>query len=48
MPKCVQCTEQFELTDEQIDWFKNKGMTPPKRCEECRAKNRAEKEQRGE
>lgn len=48
MPNCVQCSEVYELTKEQIDWFKGKGMTPPKRCENCRAENRRKKEEQGE
>ena len=39
---CKDCGESFELTQSEIDWYKEKRLTLPKRCESCRAKNKAE------
>lgn len=36
--KCVSCGKQFTLTDKEIDFFNNRNLNLPKRCEECRAK----------
>jgi hypothetical protein len=38
------CGKEFTVTADEKAWFEQKGMTPPKRCKECRAKNRARKE----
>ena len=43
--KCVSCGKQFTLTDKEIDFFNNRNLNLPKRCEECRAK-KSEKEKR--
>ena len=36
--KCIACGNQFTLTDAEIDFYNNKNLNLPKRCEECRAK----------
>ncbi len=41
---CVSCGKQFTLTDKEIDFFKNKNLNLPKRCEECRKEKREQKE----
>ena len=45
---CVSCENQFVLTKSEIVFYKNKKLSLPKRCAECRAKkneieNRAKK-----
>lgn len=37
---CVSCGSQFVLTESEIDFYKNKKLNLPKRCEECRAKRK--------
>jgi pyocin large subunit-like protein len=37
---CVSCGRQFVLTESEIDFYKNKKLNLPKRCEECRAKRK--------
>ena len=37
---CKQCGREFELTDSQIEWYEQKGLQLPKRCESCRAENK--------
>lgn len=37
---CKQCGREFELTDSQVEWYEQKGLQLPKRCESCRAENR--------
>ncbi len=38
---CVQCGKDFEITDGEIGFYKEKGYELPKRCKECRTKNKA-------
>lgn len=40
---CVQCKKEFELTDSEIVFYKEKGLSLPKRCKECRDANRKTK-----
>ena len=37
---CVQCKKEFMLTDSEIAFYKNKSLSLPKRCKECRDVNR--------
>lgn len=37
---CVSCGRQFVLTESEIDFYNNKNLDLPKRCEECRAKRK--------
>jgi hypothetical protein len=41
---CRECGDTFVLTPNQIHWFLRRNMRPPKRCQECRAIARAERE----
>ncbi len=41
--KCVQCGEIFILTDSEIEFYKSKGLSLPKRCKSCRDANRKTK-----
>lgn len=40
---CVQCKKEFILTDSEIAFYKDKGLSLPKRCKECRDANRKTK-----
>lgn len=37
---CKQCGKEFEITESEAQFFKSKGLQLPKRCKECRAKNK--------
>ncbi len=41
--KCVQCGKDFVLTDSEISFYKEKGLSLPKRCKACRDANRKTK-----
>ena len=38
--KCKQCGEEFTLIDSEIKFYNDKGLNLPKRCSECRKKNK--------
>ncbi len=38
--KCVQCGKEFYLSEGEIKFYKDKGLTLPKRCKECREANK--------
>ena len=38
--ECKQCGEEFTLTDSEINFYNEKGLNLPKRCNECRKKNK--------
>lgn len=40
---CKQCNKEFELTDGEREYYKANNLFEPKRCKECRKKNKAEK-----
>ncbi len=42
--KCVQCGKEFFLSSNEINFYKSKKLSLPKRCKECRDKNRKNKE----
>jgi Probable zinc-ribbon domain len=33
---CVQCNSEFEFSEAEQEYYKNKGFNPPKRCPQCR------------
>lgn len=37
---CVQCGKSFELSDSEIDYYRKKNLHLPKRCKDCRQKNK--------
>lgn len=37
---CIQCGKEFELSDNEINFYRNKNLELPKRCKECRQKNK--------
>lgn len=43
--KCVQCGKNFELKKSEIEFYKSKNLHLPKRCKNCREKNKAKKEE---
>ncbi len=36
---CVQCGKKFEITADEAEFFRSKGLSLPKRCKTCRDKN---------
>lgn len=46
--KCIQCGKEFKLTDSEKKFYEDKGLTLPKRCEDCRRKNKEEENQHQE
>lgn len=47
---CQDCKTDFEFSDGEQKFYQDKGFTPPKRCKDCRQKNkdRIEREKNGE
>lgn len=37
---CKDCGKPFSISKEEMDWIKSKGLTPFKRCADCRKKRR--------
>ena len=44
--QCVDCGGEFTFTAGEQEYYRDKGLQEPKRCADCRAKKRAEKELR--
>lgn len=44
---CVErgCGTEFSLSDAEQNFFRDKGLSIPKRCRECRQKRKAQKNQ---
>lgn len=40
---CKQCGKEFELSKSEIDFYRKKNLNLPKRCKECREKNKGRK-----
>lgn len=40
---CKQCGNEFEITDDDIKYYKSKNYDLPKRCKKCREENRNNK-----
>ena len=38
---CVQCGKEFVLQDSEIEFYNSKNLNLPKRCKECRTKNKS-------
>lgn len=38
--KCKQCGKEFTMTDSEVKFYNDKGLDLPKRCSECREKNK--------
>jgi hypothetical protein len=41
--KCKDCGTVFEITDRDQEFYNDKGYSLPRRCLECRRKNKAKK-----
>ncbi|MEE1056788.1 MAG: zinc-ribbon domain containing protein [Acutalibacteraceae bacterium] len=41
---CKQCGTEFEITDSEISFYKNKNLALPKRCKQCRNENKQHRE----
>lgn len=41
---CVDCDTQFVLSLGEQRWFKDKGFSMPKRCPDCRARRKEDRE----
>jgi len=37
---CANCGETYSMTSEHMDWFRERNLHPPKRCEPCREERR--------
>lgn len=37
--RCKDCDKIFWMSDSNIKWYRNQGLTQPKRCEDCRKLN---------
>ena len=43
---CKICGSEFEFTQGEQTFYKDRGLDPPKRCPECRVKKRREEKRR--
>lgn len=41
---CKQCGKEFTLTDSEINFYEIRNLSLPKRCEDCRKKNKQEQD----
>ena len=41
---CVECGEAFEITRDQVTWLEDRRLELFRRCSNCRAKRRLERE----
>ena len=41
---CCDCNEPFTFTDGERGFYKSKNLTPPRRCQNCRALKKAKRE----
>lgn len=41
---CKQCGKEFVITQSEINFYKSKNLSIPKRCKECRQKNKMRNE----
>lgn len=41
--KCKDCGEEFYMTYKEVNFYKDKELSLPKRCKECRAKRKNQK-----
>lgn len=45
--QCSDCRQAFTFTVGEQNFYAEKGFTPPKRCPECRATRKANREKGG-
>ena len=41
---CKQCGKEFIITQSEINFYKSKNLSIPKRCKECRQSNKQQRE----
>jgi len=39
--KCIDCRYDFEFTEEEREFYKERDFAPPKRCKKCRIAKKA-------
>ena len=44
--ECKDCRQEFVWTAGEQEYYRDRGLTAPMRCKECREKRKREKEQR--
>jgi|GEM_PF-1872257 DNA-directed RNA polymerase subunit RPC12/RpoP len=44
--RCVQCGKDFRFEWGEQVFYKSRGLTPPKRCPECRSESRGDRSRR--
>lgn len=42
--KCIDCGEEFIITEGEAKYMEDRGYPLPKRCKDCRKKRKAQKE----
>lgn len=42
--QCKDCPNKFEITEGEVDFYKDKGLAVPKRCVPCRKAKRERNE----
>ncbi|TPF17953.1 competence protein CoiA family protein [Priestia megaterium] len=45
--KCIHCEEKFNLTSDEVVFYKNNNLRLPKRCKSCRSKRKDSKLKKG-
>jgi NAD-dependent SIR2 family protein deacetylase len=45
--QCVECGAVFEFSAEDQEFYAKKGFSAPKRCPQCRARRKAQQNNRG-
>lgn len=42
--RCVECKAEFDFTEGEQEYYHDKQLNQPKRCDACRGRRKAEKE----
>ena len=42
--KCKICSQPFEWSDQEIEFYQDRHLAEPKRCPDCRTKRKSDKE----
>jgi hypothetical protein len=46
--QCLDCGNHFTFDEGEQEFFRQRGFTNPKRCKDCRARNKEKREKKGE
>lgn len=46
--RCADCGQQFNFSQGEQEFFQQRGMSEPKRCKECRAAKKAQRDSGGD